>query len=268
MTGRFRAIITSALVSVLLASFPAGAAAGPVWQPARDWSIKQGDYCVAELRFAHKSAELTFAIEPDPTKPSSLVYLITEGDGDFGWTRADIAVGKNWKTGQRVEVAPSTQPHHMLYRWSLADGGLDAVQAAGRIQFRSEALRLDLSLPALGAARAQLRACVSALLSRWGFAPEQQARVARYPAIEKLNIKDSDYPVAAQKRGSIGDVNGYLMIGADGTASNCHVLNSSGWPALDSQTCQLLLQRPQYRPAVDKTGQPMAAPYRFEFVWH
>jgi TonB family protein len=252
----------------LLVSSPTGAAAGPVWQPVGDWSIKQGEHCVAELRFAHKSAELAFAIEPDPTKPFSLAYLIIEGDDDFGWTRADIAVGKKWKTGQRVEIAPSTQPNHMLYRWSLGDEGLDEIEAAGRIQFRSEGLRLDLSLPALAPARAQLRACDSAILSRWGFAPEQQARVARYPTVEKLEIKDSDYPIAAQKRGSIGDVNGYLMIGADGRASDCHVLNSSGWPALDSQTCQLMLQRAHYKPALDKTGQPMAAPYRFEFVWH
>lgn len=267
MNGRSRTFTACTLVSALLANFAASAAAGPVWQPASDWSIKRGDHCVAELLFTHKSAQLTFAIEPNPTKPVDLVYFITEGDGEFGWEKGDVAVGKKWKTGQLIEVAPSAQPHHTIHQWGIGREGLDEIETAGRIQVNGENLRLDLSLPGLALARAQLRACDSALLTSWGFGPEQQARLARFPEVEKLNIKDSDYPVEAQKRGSIGDVDGYLIVGADGKASNCHVLDSSGWPGLDSQTCQLLVQRPQYKPATDKTGRAVAAPYYFEFVW-
>ena len=112
-----------------------------------------------------------------------------------------------------------------------------------------------------------MRECDSALLTHWGFGPEQQAKIAHFPTIEKLNIKDSDYPVAAAKRGSIGDVGGYLIVGIDGKASDCHVLDSSRWPALDSQSCQLLVQRGKFKPAVDKTGKAMEAPYHFEFAW-
>jgi hypothetical protein len=267
MMGKSRAAITSAFISALLASLPTVAVARPVWQPAGDWSIQQGNHCLAVLLFTHKSAQLRFAIEPHPTKPLDLVYFITEGDADFGWATGDIAVGTKWKSGQRLQVIPSSQTHHITYQWGISDEGLDEVEAAGRIQVGGEALRLDLSLPGLTSARAQLRACDSALLTRWGFGPAQQAKIAHFPTIEKLNIKDSDYPIPAQKRGSIGDVDGYLIVGADGKASDCHVLDSSGWPALDSQSCRLLVQRPQYKPATDKSGNAMAAPYYFEFVW-
>lgn len=268
MTVRSRASIASALISVLLANVPATAVAGPEWQPAGDWSIEQGDHCLAVLLFTHKAAQLKFAIEPNPTKPASLVYIITDGDADYGWAKADIAVGRNWKNGQSIQILPSAEPHHIIYKWGISEKGLDEIEAAGRIQVAGETLRLDLSLPGLSSARARLRTCDSALLTGWGFGPEQQARIARFPTIEKLRLKDSDYPVPAMKRGSIGNVDGYLTVGADGKAAGCHVLESSGWPELDSQACQLLVERPQYKPATDKAGNPMAAPYYFEFVWN
>lgn len=258
-----------ALIAALSTNFSTAAVAEPVWQPAGDWSIEQGDHCLAVLLFTHRSAQLKFAIEPDPTKPANLVYFITEGDADYpyGWTTADVAVGTKWKVGQPLQIMPSTQPQHVIYKWGLSDEGLDEVQAAGRIRVNGTALRLDLPLPSLTSARARLRACDSALLTRWGFGPEQQARIAHFPKMEKLNIKDSDYPVTAAKRGSIGDVRGYLFVGVDGKASDCHVLDSSGWPALDSQSCQLLVERGRYKPAADKTGKAIAAPFYFEFDW-
>jgi hypothetical protein len=269
MVRKPRASIAIALIAPLLANFSTTAAADPVWQPAGDWSVEQGDHCVAVLLFTHKSAQLKLAIEPDPTKPVNLVYFITEGDAEYpyGWTSADIALGTKWKFDQPIQIMPSAQAQHVKYKWGLSDDGLNEVQAGGRIQVNGEALRLDLHLPGLSSARARLRACDSALLTRWGFGPEQQARIAHFPKLEKLNIKDSDYPVAAAKRGSIGDVSGYLIVGADGRASDCHVLDSSRWPVLDSQSCQLLMQRGQYKPAADKTGKAMAAPFYFEFDW-
>lgn len=269
MVGKSRASIASALIAALLASPSTAQVSERVWQPAGDWSIEQGDHCVAVLLFTQKSAQLKFAIEPDPTKPVDLVYFITEGDAEYpyGWTTADIAVGRKWKFDQGIQITPSEQPQHVVYRWGISDEGLNEVQAAGGIQVSGKALRLELQLPGLSSARARLQACNSALLTRWGFGPEQQARIAHFPTIEKLNIKDSDYPVAAAKRSSIGNVGGYLIVGVDGRASDCHVLNSSRWPALDSQSCHLLLQRVHYKPAVDKTGKAMAAPYHFEFAW-
>ena len=269
MVAKTRTSIASALIAASLAHLPTAAAAGPVWQPAADWSIERGNHCVAVLLFTHKSEQLKFAIEPDPTKPVDLVYFITEGDAEYpyGWITADIAVGTKWKIEQPIQMMPSPQPQHMIYRWGLSDEGLNEVQAAGEIQVNGRAFRFDLPLPGLLSARAQLRECNSALLTRWGFGPEQQAKIAHFPTIEKLKIKDSDYPVAAAKRGSIGDVGGYLIVGTDGRASDCHVLDSSRSPALDSQSCQLLVQRATYKPAVDKTGKVMAAPYHFEFAW-
>jgi TonB family protein len=247
---------------------PTAAVAGPAWQPAGGWTIRQDNHCVAELRFAHKSKQVQFAIEPRPTSGPTFAYFVTDGDAQFGWVKADIAIGTKWKQGQTMQVMPSKLPHHIVYKWGLSDEQVGELETAGRVQVVSEDLRVDLSLPGVTAARAQLQTCDSALLARWGFGPEQQSRIASFPTMVKAEIKENDYPIPAARRGSIGDVNGYLTVGADGKASNCHVLDSSGWPELDSQSCELLVQRPQYKPATDKAGNAMAAPFYFEFVWH
>jgi hypothetical protein len=147
MVTKSRTWIASALTAALLACLSTAAVAGPVWQPAADWSIEQGDHCVAVLLFTHKSAQLKFAIEPDPTKPVDLVYFITEGDAEYpyGWISADIAVGTKWKVDQPIQIVPSAEPHHIIYKWRLSDEGLNEVQAAARIQVNGKALRLDRS---------------------------------------------------------------------------------------------------------------------------
>ena len=268
MKRELPALPAIALTAALLANVPATAMAGPAWQAAGTWVIRSGNHCVADLRFSHKSAQLQVTIEPNPTQPTNYLYFITDGDTEFGWTKADVAIGSKWKAEQAMHVMPSKLPHHIVYKWGLSDERLSELEASRRIQVASEDLRVDLSLPDLASARAQLRTCDASLLERWGFGAERQARVARFPKLESIKLKESDYPASAYNRGSIGDVNGYLMVDAEGKASDCHVLDSSGWPELDSQTCQLLLQRPQYKPATDKAGNAMTAPYYFQWVWH
>jgi len=268
MTRNSRASIAIVTMSALLASVPTAAVSAPFWQAAGTWSIQQGNHCVAELRFAHKSDQLRFAIESDPTKPLYYVTVVTDGDAEFGWTKVDIAIGTKRLATRLIQITPSKLPHHTVYKWGFSDEQLGELEAAGRIQVGGEDLRLDLSFQGLTSARAKLRECDSALLARWGFGPEQQARIAHFPTIVKAEITDSDYPSPAARRGSIGDVNGYLTVGADAKASDCHVLDSSGWAELDTQSCQLLMQRPQYKPATDKAGNAMAAPYYFQFIWH
>ena len=128
MKRKSRASIAIAFIAALSATVPTETVAAPAWQPAGGWTIRQDDHCVAELRFAHKSQQLQFAIEPGPTSPSNFAYLVTEGDGEFGWTKADIAIGTKWKAGQTIHVMPSKLPHHIAYKWGLSDEQLGALE--------------------------------------------------------------------------------------------------------------------------------------------
>jgi protein TonB len=57
------------------------------------------------------------------------------------------------------------------------------------------------------------------------------------------------------------------MVDATGRGSNCALRYASGWEALDSATCKLITARARYRPALDKAGQPMAAPVFHSVRW-
>lgn len=73
-------------------------------------------------------------------------------------------------------------------------------------------------------------------------------------------IGGRDYPrqiMASWPRGGRIDV--ILRIEANGRVSSCRVGRSFGNPAADQLTCALITQRGQFRPAIDRTGRPVAA---------
>ena len=49
----------------------------------------------------------------------------------------------------------------------------------------------------------------------------------------------------------------------NGRASDCKVFTSSGVPAIDAETCRLVLTRLRFRPARDEAGRPVVARYAY-----
>lgn len=72
-------------------------------------------------------------------------------------------------------------------------------------------------------------------------------------------ISGRDYPreiMARWPRGGRIDV--ILRIEANGRVSSCRVGRSFGNPVADQWTCSLITQRGQFRPALDRSGRPIA----------
>ena len=77
-------------------------------------------------------------------------------------------------------------------------------------------------------------------------------------------ITNRDYPREIQRnwpRG--GAIFLRLRIGPDGRPTQCDVMRSFGDPGADQLTCSLLMQRGQFRPALDTSGRPVAAWYGY-----
>jgi hypothetical protein len=234
-------------IAVSLSVLSNEAVAGlPQWQPAGQWSVAlQGDHCLAALSFRNKSRQLQIAIEPKATGGWVRLHFVTDGEvEEYGNSQADIALdGRRWGA-QKVQVVPSEQPHHIIYRWGFAASNLAEFSAAQSLRISAGRLRADLPISHLDSAAADLHECNSKLLSRWGFGPQLQSRVGKFPWLENAaDIKSSDYPASAIKRRAIGG------------------------PDLDSTTCQLMTSRARFGSAVDKEGKAMAAPYYFQFMW-
>lgn len=78
---------------------------------------------------------------------------------------------------------------------------------------------------------------------------------------------EEDYPAMDLRMNHEGVVRFQLAIGADGRVSGCTVIQSSGWPGLDSATCMLVSKRARFTPAQDESGQPMAGSYSNAIRW-
>jgi TonB family protein len=63
-----------------------------------------------------------------------------------------------------------------------------------------------------------------------------------------------DYPAEALKRKEGGTVQAELTVGTDGHVKGCKILRSSGSPALDTATCNVLTARAKFKAARDWNG--------------
>lgn len=67
--------------------------------------------------------------------------------------------------------------------------------------------------------------------------------------------------------GAHGRVSFRLSINADGNPDACGILTSSGSQELDSATCDLLLARSHFKPAVGPDGGPVRGSYSSAVLW-
>lgn len=90
-------------------------------------------------------------------------------------------------------------------------------------------------------------------------APEPVKQVVRKPSVpSKRNvISEEDYPSASLRAGEEGVTVVNYAVTADGRATDCQVVKSSGFPRLDEKACDIIPRRFRFTPATED-GQPVA----------
>ncbi|HEX8512608.1 MAG TPA: energy transducer TonB [Allosphingosinicella sp.] len=136
--------------------------------------------------------------------------------------------------------------------------------------------RLDhLELPALGTALDRLEECSERLGPLVISGPFREgvfasAPIAPYPRLATADLTDvithSDYPPQALAARQEGNVRFILEIDATGRM-RCRVTASSGWPLLDTATCDLLKARAKYTHALDAEGNPTTDSRTGSYAW-
>lgn len=111
---------------------------------------------------------------------------------------------------------------------------------------------------------AALRACTADLVKSWGLDPAQQASLTRKPTpLTKPAgwLTSGDYPKAMAVAGKQAQVSFRLMVDASGKPSSCVVQRSYNDPKFDTTTCDALMRRARFLPALDKDAKPVASYY-------
>ncbi len=131
-------------------------------------------------------------------------------------------------------------------------------------------LDVALDLPNGSNAIKELETCEDDLLARWGFdASEQRSlttpvKPSNYPG---RWVTSDDYPRVDLAGGNEGIATFLLNIDAEGSKTGCQIVESSGFPTLDSRTCELLLKRATFYPAMDKAGKAVPSFYVNRILW-
>lgn len=76
-----------------------------------------------------------------------------------------------------------------------------------------------------------------------------------------------DYPAEAIAKHIEGSVTFRVDVDPDGEPIKCDVTKSSGQPVLDQRTCEVVLARAHFRPAVGPNGKPIAGQYSTVANW-
>jgi len=80
-------------------------------------------------------------------------------------------------------------------------------------------------------------------------------------------ISNDDYPVAAHSNGVEGEVQYRVEVSPMGKPLQCAVTASSGSQLLDGTTCDLILKRAMFIPAIDARGRPRAGQAHGTIAW-
>lgn len=130
---------------------------------------------------------------------------------------------------------------------------------------------VGLNLQTLPAGMKVMQACHDDLLRSWEIDPDTLAKFRSLP-VPVGNPGEwattNDYPGSLLSSGIHGTVAFKIKVGTDGKPLDCMVLESSKVEALDKLSCQLVVQRARFKPAIDSDGQPTIAPYINRIRWY
>lgn len=81
-----------------------------------------------------------------------------------------------------------------------------------------------------------------------------------------LAVSQDDYPGASLRAEEEGVTSVEVVVGVNGRVTNCQVINSSGFPRLDEQTCKMAERRWRFDPAL-KDGEKVDSRVRQNVRW-
>jgi TonB family protein len=211
----------------------------------RDWTFGGYQWALygSTLPFhsSMKSVEIVLGSDSDARRFKLDSYAVTEGEERrLAWHDADGLVFGALRDGDQIRV---TAPR-----------------------------KLDVSLKFanLGAAIKALETCENDMFASWGFDAQQIRSLSAHAAPSNNAgrwVTNDDYPQPDFGRKNEGMTTFLLTVDAKGAATNCRIVDSSGFPSLDQRTCTLLLARSTFSPARDGSGQAVAGFYINRVRW-
>jgi hypothetical protein len=261
--------------------------------PITPWNVDYADKtCTLRRGFGDAADRDILLIEQfGPTRDFQLLLMTNElssyDQGEALWvrfgpydrTRARHPLPGRLKTGKSVVTISSAS---LATNWAqvLNDPNLtedDALPASPAREAGATNISIELSTKTLVFATgpldkpmAALRTCTDNLVKSWGLDPSQQAKLTKRAApLTKPStwILSEDYPSSMLVRGKQALVNFRLNVDAEGLPTACEVQRSYSDPEFDRVTCNHLMKRARFSPALDESGRAVQSYYLNSVSW-
>jgi TonB family protein len=264
------------LISNALALVAAASLAAPSTPSARPgkWVVDWGEQRCSLIRETGGEAPVTLMVRTVPGAGQAELWLFDPkwaGPDFTGFEEVDVSLQPSGFRGTESALSVRFRGLKGIAVTSLDEAFLKKLGGSAKLRIdRGRRTLADIRLPGSARAFASLQACEATVLRDWGFDPEVMASLSRTPrpVVEPARwFSAADYPMQAVRARLAGSVLTRLIIGADGRVAECFVVEGSGAPVLDRRTCELLLRRGRYEPALTASGEPVRAMSSVRIHW-
>lgn len=250
----------SALVTVVLLG--AGTASAAPLAPSGKWEVDNGEAaCSASREFGTGENRVVLLFKPAPFWDVVRVTLMQPGKARRPSQR-EISMrldhGEERKTTAIVYGAEAPNgTDFIVHHINVPMEVFAEIRRAKSLQFRSETIDYDLTVPLLPQVGALLQSCIEKLQDVWNvgeiYAPrlKQPARAVK-PLVSLFSA--DDYPATAIWKGQGGTTRFVLLVDEKGEAADCSTVQTSGIASLDWQVCATVLLRGKFAPAIGRDG--------------
>lgn len=206
----------------------------------------------------HDDFNVELSTGPETRDPISTIFTLGDmktADGKALTTLIFAGTTLNGFTRKGVAPAPVTSEREQAITSFIVSWGDEAVQiGTGPLAKSMEAMRT----------------CTDALVKSWGLDPEQQASLSQ-PA-KSLTPPSSwftsgNYPMDLAAAGRQALVEVRMMIDAAGALTDCKVIQGYNEPRFEKATCDQIVKRAHFKPALDKAGSPTASYHITRVRW-
>ncbi|WP_067786459.1 TonB family protein [Paraurantiacibacter namhicola] len=206
------------------------------------------------LRFKHGEADVTMgALEV----PESEFYFARSGRETILIFKDEYSFAAAAPVGETI-LRPGSAPMEAARKAeSIALGGLLREPVA-------------LQTGSLAPAMKALQQCTANLVAYWGLDAELIGKLTRYPkALRDGNemLFRADFPVMAASRRSGAIVRVRVLVDETGAATDCLVQISTGSEPFDRATCEGIMRRGRFSPALDSQGNPVPWYWTTRVTW-
>jgi len=243
--------------------------------PSGKWIAEFEDsMCVLSRRFGTGPGEATLAFRSTPGNQALTLYLIRptsrrverEGNAELVIEPSGTHAATHFTEGT------SRDGTQRFAEMSILRSDLPDLATAKAISLRLGSDTPVRVRPDVIAAALKTQAlCEDAVVKDWGYDPVVLRTLSKQPVpatSPQTWITNDDYPEEALRQHWSGTASLYLAVGPDGKVQRCAITQSSGQAVLDSAACATLSRRARFEPALDKDGEPVAAPWASRFTWH